>query len=51
MLIDKTDVPFGSDGYKPVTSDFIDGLPYDGHTPNAYIDSFTIGLHADDVAG
>ncbi|MEO6012888.1 MAG: CmpA/NrtA family ABC transporter substrate-binding protein [Devosia sp.] len=49
--IDAADVPFGSDGYKPATSDFIDGLPYDGRTPNAYIDSFTIGLKADDVAG
>ena len=36
--------PNGSDGYKPATSDFIDGVRYDGKTPNAYIDSLPIGL-------
>lgn len=39
-----SDFPFGSDGYKPATSDFIDGVTYDGRTPNAYIDSLPIGL-------
>lgn len=33
-------------GYRPVTKDFIDGLEYDGHKPNDYINSFTIGLKA-----
>jgi len=37
-----TDIPT-TDGYKPVTSDFIDGKTYDGHKPNAYIASFAIG--------
>jgi len=40
----KEDFPFGSDGYKPATSDFIDGVSYDGKKPNAYIDSLKIGL-------
>ena len=31
-------------GFKPVTKDFIDGVSYDGHKPNAYIDSLKIGL-------
>ena len=26
------------------TKDFIDGMAYDGHKPNAYIDGFAIGL-------
>lgn len=39
-----SDFPFGSDGYKPATADFIDGVSYDGRTPNAYIDSLPIGL-------
>jgi nitrate/nitrite transport system substrate-binding protein len=51
MLVDEglanaADFPFGSDGYKAATpgSDFIDGIPFDAHTPNAYIDSLPIGL-------
>jgi len=31
-------------GFKPATSAFIDGVSYDGRKPNAYIDSFKIGL-------
>jgi len=34
-------------GYKPATDEFIDGVAYDGTKPNAYIDSMTIGLKAD----
>lgn len=38
-----TDFPFGSDGYRePVT--LLDGIPYDGRTPNAYIDRLPLGL-------
>jgi nitrate/nitrite transport system substrate-binding protein len=33
-----------TDGFRAPTSDFIDGKPYDGHQPNAYIASFAIGL-------
>ena len=35
------------DGFRAPTSDFIDGVTYDGHKPNAYINSFKIGLKAD----
>ncbi len=49
MLVDEgkakaSDFPWNSDGYKPATTDFIDGVSYDGKTPNAYIDSLKIGL-------
>ena len=35
---------FDADGYREPAADFIDGLAYDGKTPNAYIDAATIGL-------
>lgn len=35
---------FDADGYREPTAEFIDGVTYDGKTPNAYIDSLTIGL-------
>ncbi|MEC5125326.1 CmpA/NrtA family ABC transporter substrate-binding protein [Verrucomicrobiales bacterium BCK34] len=35
---------FEAGGYKPETTDFIDGKPYDGTKPNDYIKSFGIGL-------
>ncbi len=38
------DFPWNSDGYKAPTADFIDGVNYDGKSPNAYIDSLKIGL-------
>jgi len=31
-------------GFRPPLSDFIDHITYDGQKPNAYIDSFPIGL-------
>jgi nitrate/nitrite transport system substrate-binding protein len=40
----KEDIPWESDGFKPATKDFIDGLAYDGRKPNSYIDSFALGL-------
>ncbi len=40
-----------TDGYKPVDSNFIDGKPYDGKKPNAYIDGFEIGLKSVAAAG
>lgn len=43
-LANEADFPWETDGYKPVSDEFIDGLSYDGHTPNAYINSFEIGL-------
>jgi nitrate/nitrite transport system substrate-binding protein len=33
-----------SDGFRPVQTGFIDGVPYDGRHPNKYIDSLPIGL-------
>ncbi len=33
-----------TDGYKPITKDFIDGLEYDGRKPNDYLRQFPIGL-------
>jgi nitrate/nitrite transport system substrate-binding protein len=49
LLIDEgkakqEDFPFGSDGYHAPTKDFIDGVEYDGHKPNDYVDKFKIGL-------
>jgi nitrate/nitrite transport system substrate-binding protein len=47
-LADKGTIPAGAipqtDGFKPVDSGFIDRVPYDGHKPNAYIQSLRIGL-------
>ena len=33
----------GFDGYKPATSDFIDGVEYDGRKPLEYLKAHTIG--------
>ena len=41
--IEKTDVPWDTDGYKPATSDFIDGIEYDGKKPIEYLSKFKIG--------
>ncbi|MFQ3255297.1 MAG: nitrate/nitrite transport system substrate-binding protein [Loktanella salsilacus] len=58
MLVDEdlaaeADFPWDSDGYKAPTpaADIIDGIPYDGKTPNAYIDSLPIGLKSGAIAG
>ncbi len=46
----KEDFPdFGAEsGYKPATSEFIDGKTYDGTKPNDYLEQFDIGLKQDD---
>ncbi len=36
-------------GFKPPQSEFIDGVTYDGTKPNAYLESFGIGLKGDTV--
>ena len=36
--------PWDTDGYKPATAEFIDGIEYDGRAPNVYLDSLPIGL-------
>ena len=48
-LADEADFPWDSDGYKAPTpaEDVIDGIGYDGKTPNAYLDSLPIGLKGD----
>jgi nitrate/nitrite transport system substrate-binding protein len=51
-LIAPSDIPADESGYRAPTSDFIDGVTYDGRKPNAYIDSFKIGLKGrETVAG
>jgi nitrate/nitrite transport system substrate-binding protein len=45
------DFPFDSDGYRPPTADFIDGVEYDGRQPNAYLRKFAIGLKDRETAG
>ncbi|MEM7192255.1 MAG: CmpA/NrtA family ABC transporter substrate-binding protein [Pseudomonadota bacterium] len=41
---DKADFPFGTDGFKPPTDEFIDDIEYDGKKPNEYLSKFPIGL-------
>jgi nitrate/nitrite transport system substrate-binding protein len=45
-LANEADFPWDSDGYKAPTpaSNIIDGIPYDGRAPNAYLESLPIGL-------
>ncbi len=40
----EADFPFGTDGFRPPSSEFIDGKTYDGRKPNDYLKSFEIGL-------
>ena len=47
--ITEEEIPMGTDGYKPPTSDFIDGIEYDGKKPIEYINSHKIG-NKDDPA-
>jgi len=56
MLVDEglanaADFPWDSDGYKAQTpaTDVIDGIAYDGKSPNAYLDTLPIGLKGDQV--
>lgn len=58
LLVDEgnateADFPWDSDGYKAPTpaADVIDGIPFDGKAPNAYIDSLPIGLKSGEVVG
>lgn len=48
--IDPKTVPFGSDGYKPASSDFIDGITFDPRKPVAYVDALAIGLKSGNAA-
>lgn len=40
--LEATEIP-DTDGFKPPTSEFIDGITYDGKDPIGYINSFKIG--------
>jgi nitrate/nitrite transport system substrate-binding protein len=40
----KEDVPWDSNGYRPPVKEFIDGVEFDAHKPNAYIEKLAIGL-------
>jgi len=42
-LLARDDVPWDSDGYRPPTSDFIDGMEYNGRQPVDYVAKFAIG--------
>lgn len=47
LLVEEGNIPAAdipeTDGYKPATSDFIDGTTYDAKDPISYINSFKIG--------
>lgn len=56
MLVDdgmasEADFPWESDGFKAPTpeTDIIDGIPYDGSAPNAYLESLPIGLKGQQI--
>ncbi len=56
MLVDEdmaneVDFPWDSDGFKAPTpeTDTIDGIPYDGSAPNAYLESLPIGLKGQQI--
>lgn len=42
--LQREEVPFDTDGYKPPTSDFIDGITYDGRKPLAYLAKHKLGI-------
>ncbi|WP_121062066.1 CmpA/NrtA family ABC transporter substrate-binding protein [Chachezhania antarctica] len=44
--VQEKDFPWETDGYRVPTpaEDIIDGIPFDGRAPNAYLDSLPIGL-------
>jgi nitrate/nitrite transport system substrate-binding protein len=47
-LASTDDFPLDTDGFTAPQGEFIDGVTYDGHKPNAYLMQFPIGLKADD---
>ena len=40
-----------ADGYRAPTKEFIDGVEYDGRTPNAYLEKLKIGLKGNQKVG
>jgi nitrate/nitrite transport system substrate-binding protein len=47
----REDFPMDTDGYRPPTREFIDGIEYDGRKPNAYLEQFAIGLKGTQQVG
>ncbi|MBB5350726.1 nitrate/nitrite transport system substrate-binding protein [Haloferula luteola] len=45
--LEDAEIPHTEDGYKPATTDFIDGNSFDGHKPIEYLNSFQIGIKDD----
>ena len=47
LLVEEGKIPASdlpeTDGFKPPTTDFIDGVEYDGKKPNEYLKKFKIG--------
>ncbi|MBL6828584.1 MAG: ABC transporter substrate-binding protein [Puniceicoccaceae bacterium] len=41
--IEEADIPWDTDGFKAPTSDFIDGITYDGKDPIGYLNAHSIG--------
>ncbi|MFK7745239.1 MAG: CmpA/NrtA family ABC transporter substrate-binding protein [Roseobacter sp.] len=50
-MANEADFPWDSDGFKAATpaEDIIDGIAYDGRTPNAYLESLPIGLKGNQI--
>ena len=48
MTADEFPVFASETGYRPPQTEFIDGVTFDGTKPNAYLQSFAIGLKGDD---
>ena len=48
-LIEKKDIPWDSDGYRPPQIHFIDHITFDAHKPNEYLTKFPIGLKGDET--
>ncbi|MEM6749832.1 MAG: CmpA/NrtA family ABC transporter substrate-binding protein [Planctomycetota bacterium] len=42
-FIEEAEIPWDTDGYKPATADFIDGVEYDGRDPLGYLTKHAIG--------
>jgi nitrate/nitrite transport system substrate-binding protein len=42
--VQAAEFPPETDGYRPPTKEFIDGVEYDGRTPNAYLARLAIGI-------
>jgi nitrate/nitrite transport system substrate-binding protein len=41
--IQKAEIPWDTDGYRPPTKEFIDGVEYDGRKPLEYLTKHKIG--------